>query len=337
MVAAAVPSCLFFNYSLTFFDQCKMEVEQLNQTKDFYKLLGVERTATKEEIKKAHKKMAKAYHPDVNKSPEAGSRFKEVQEAYEVLSNEETRASYDQYGERWRDGAKAQQSGYGGFGQGSRDYDSSYNGQGTGGSFRGGRYQTEDSDYGDLFSQFFGGSGNMGTEQTDEEASLSLTLEQITVGGKVRAQVQGKEIGITLPVSVSDGQRIRLKGMGRTSRNGSKGDLYVTIKFKPDPVFTVDGYDLAARLEAAPWHVALGTEARVKLPDGGKLNIKVPVGISSGQKLRVSGKGLRKPDGSFGDLYVAVQVTVPKASSEKVQELYRELAKEQPFEPAFIG
>lgn len=320
----------------------------MSPTKDFYKILGVDRKATKEQIKKAHKKMAKTYHPDVNKSPEAEKKFKEIQEAYEVLSNEESRANYDQYGDSWQDRGRAQQGGYEDFGQAGGF---NFNGQNWGGTSGGATYQTGESDYGDLFSQFFGGAAGrggpagggfftnedrFGTEQVDEEASLLLTLEEITKGGKVRVQVQGKEIGVTLPASISDGQRIRLKGMGGTYRNGSKGDLYITLKFKPDPVFVVDGFNLTARLEAAPWHVALGTEAKVKLPDGGMLNVKVPAGISTGQKLRVTGKGLRKPDGSFGDLYVAVQVTVPKASSEKVQQLYRELAQEQSFEPKFM-
>ncbi|SFK95118.1 curved DNA-binding protein [Paenibacillus sp. 1_12] len=320
----------------------------MSPTKDFYKILGVDRKATKEQIKKAHKKMAKTYHPDVNKSPEAEKKFKEIQEAYEVLSNEETRAQYDQHGESWRDRGRAQQAGYEDFGQAGGF---NFNGQSWGGTSGSTRYQTGESDYGDLFNQFFGGAASrggpggsgyfstddrFGAEQMDEEASLLLTLEEIMKGGKVRVHVQGKEIGVTLPASIVDGQRIRLKGMGGTYSNGTKGDLYVTLQLKPDPIFTVDGFNLTARLEVAPWHVALGTEAKVKLPDGGMLNVKVPAGISTGQKLRVTGKGLRKPDG-FGDLYVSVQVTVPKASSEKVQQLYRELAQEQSFEPKFIG
>jgi curved DNA-binding protein len=331
-------------------------VRQLKSTKDFYQVLGIDRKATKEEIKKAHKKMAKKYHPDVNKSPEAEARFKEIQEAYEVLNNDDNRANYDAYGEHWQERANAQKAGYENFGSAGGGFDFGFNGQGQGGTYRSGRSQAGDSEYGDLFSQFFGGAGgqagsgyfsaedlfgggmsNARSEQTDEEASLFLTLEEIVKGGKVRVQIQGRELGITLPASVSDGQRIRLKGMGRSAKDGTKGDLYVTLKFKPDPIYKVDGYDLEAQLQTAPWHAALGTEVQIRLPDKDKLNVKIPAGIGPGQKLRVAGKGLRKPDGAFGDLFVVIQIVVPRVSSEKAQQLYKELAEEQPFEPKLIG
>ncbi|MBP1996558.1 DnaJ C-terminal domain-containing protein [Paenibacillus eucommiae] len=322
----------------------------MKNTTNYYEVLGVDRKASKEDIKKAYKKMAKKYHPDVNKTSEAEKRFKQVQEAYEVLHNDEAREGYDKYGEHWRERTSAQQAGGANFGQSGGFY-----GQDRGGGTRGASYQTqtEYGDFGDIFGQFFAGAQNgsgrsagggffgedgdwdIQDERPDQEAILNLTLDEIARGGKVRVRVGEKELSIKLPESVSDGQSIRLKGMGGASRDGSKGDLYITLHIQPDPVFTVEGFDLTAALLVAPWHAALGTEAKVRLPGDSMLNVKVPAGIAAGQKLRLSGKGLRKPDGSFGDLYVAVTVTVPKPSSEKVQELYRELAKEQAFEPHF--
>ncbi|NHN34434.1 DnaJ C-terminal domain-containing protein [Paenibacillus agricola] len=335
----------------------------MKKTKDHYEVLGVDRKATKDEIKKAYKKKAKAFHPDVNKSPEAEARFKEAQEAYEVLHDDESRTSYDQYGERWREGGAGANGGAGNFG--GAGYGNAYGGgagsrAGQAGAYGGTRYQTGEADYGDLFNQFFGGAGGRAgqadsffsqedvsggaggarEQQADEEATLHLTLEEIVLGGKVSVLVLDKKLSLTIPASVIDGQRLRLKGMGRTYRDGSKGDLYVTIKMKPDPVFTVAGYDLTATLEIAPWHAALGTEAKLKLRGGSTINVKVPpMGAAggTGHMLRLTGKGLRKPDGSFGDLFVEVDMKLPQAITEKEQELYRELAKAYPMEPTFHG
>jgi curved DNA-binding protein len=318
-----------------------------------------------EEIKKAHKKKAKKYHPDVNKSPEAEERFKEVQEAYEVLHDDETRTKYDQYGDRWRDvGANAYDAGAGNFGNAgySSSYENGFGSRGAGqsGAYGSTSYQTGETDYSDLFNQFFGGAGVRGgqgngyfsqedvfaqaggtrEQPADEEATLLLTLEEIVRGGKVSVQVQEKKLNISIPASVIDGQRLRLKGMGSSYRDGSKGDLYVTLKIKPDPVFTVEQYNLIANLEIAPWQAALGTEAKLRLRGGSTINVKVPAMSSAGgtgHKLRITGKGLRKPDGSFGDLFVVVDITVPQAKTEKEQQLYRELAKEHPMEPVFTG
>ncbi|MFC0329958.1 DnaJ C-terminal domain-containing protein [Paenibacillus sepulcri] len=309
------------------------------QAKDYYAILGVDRKASKEDIKKAYKKMAKANHPDVNKKPEAEQRFKEGQEAYEVLSDDETRESYDRYGQHWRERTHAGQSASGGYGQSG-----GFNGQGAGGSFRTANSQAGQADFDDLYRQFFGGSQagrgffnedgwDTRDDPADQDATLSVTLDEIVRGGKVRVQVGEKELNITLPESVASGQRIRLKGMGGVTAKGIKGDLYVTLQIKPDPQYAVDGYDLAAKLLVAPWHAALGTEAKIRLPGGSMLSVKVPPGIGAGQKLRLSGKGMRKPDGTAGDLYITVEVTVPSAGSEKVKELYSELAKEQSFDP----
>jgi curved DNA-binding protein len=337
-------------------------VRNLKKTKDLYEVLGVDRKATKEEIKKAYKKKAKAYHPDVNKSPEAEERFKEAQEAYEVLHDDDSRTSYDQYGERWREGANGYGTESGNFGNArSSTYGGGFGTRGAeqGGTYGGTRYQTGDADYSDLFSQFFGGAGVSGgqagsyfsqedlfnqadgaREQADEEATLHLTLEEIVRGGKVNVHVREKKLSISIPASVIDGQQLRLKGMGNPYGNGNKGDLYVTIKIKPDPVFTVDAYNLTANLEIAPWHAALGTEAKLGLRGGSTINVKVPaMGANggTGHKLRLTGKGLRKPDGSFGDLFVVVDIKVPPAKTEKEQQLYRELAKLRPLEPVFTG
>ncbi|GGD57437.1 DnaJ C-terminal domain-containing protein [Paenibacillus nasutitermitis] len=303
------------------------------QANDYYSVLGVDRKASKEEIKKAYKKKAKTYHPDVNKAPGAEERFKEVQEAYEVLSDDEARENYDRFGQHWRERSQAGQGGGDPFGQ-----------QQSGG-FRTSRTQAEGMDFDDLYRQFFGGAQGGGgffnedggfdirDAPADQEAQLSVSLDELVQGGKMRVQVGEKELNIKLPESVISGQRIRLKGMGGVSRDGVKGDLYVTLQIKPDSHYTIDRYDLAVELQVAPWHAALGTEAKIRLPGGGMLNVKVPQGMTAGQKLRLTGKGLRKPDGSSGDLYITLAVTVPRAASEKVKELYRELAKEQSFDP----
>nr|WP_159888540.1 DnaJ C-terminal domain-containing protein [Paenibacillus puerhi] len=310
--------------------------------KDYYEVLGVTRSADKEAVKKAYKKLAKKYHPDVNKTPEAEKRFKEVQEAYEVLSQDESRQSYDRYGERWRErtqgrdeeawGRGPQGGGYWQEGSGnSRGTSASgYDGMGGGFGASGGSFE-------DLFGDLFGGGWGDSRGQADMEAELALTLDDAVRGGKVQISVDGKSLSVKLPDSIKDGQRIRLKGMGHPSRDGQAGDLYVTLRIKPDPVFSADGYDLSAELVVAPWHAALGTETKLRLPGGSSLKVKVPEGMDGGQKLRLAGKGLRKPDGAYGDLYVRLKVTVPRAGSDRIRELYKQLAAEQPHEPRFTG
>ncbi|SDD56862.1 curved DNA-binding protein [Paenibacillus sp. UNCCL117] len=330
----------------------------MKAAKDYYEILGVTRAAGKDEIKKAYKKLAKQYHPDVNKTPEAERRFKEVQEAYETLSDDENRKSYDRYGERWREAAQAgAQGSWGtagahgsGFGQREGNPFGSKTGYGYGGMGGAGE---PGIDIEDLLGGFFGGGSSRGAGgfgffaggdpwneprgHADAEAELAVTLDEAVSGGKVQVTVDGKELSVKLPASIKDGQRIRLKRMGRARRDGERGDLYVTLRLKPDPVFAADGYELSAELRIAPWQAALGTEAQLRLPGGSSLRVKVPAGVDSGQKLRLAGKGLRKPDGTSGDLLVRLTVTVPEPRSERVKELYRQLAEEQPFEPRFNG
>ncbi|MBO9606726.1 MAG: DnaJ domain-containing protein [Paenibacillaceae bacterium] len=348
---------------------------------DYYDVLGVDRKATKETIKKAYKKLAKTYHPDVNKSADAEKRFVEVQAAYDVLSDEEKRASYDRYGEHWREAMEAAKAGYdfGGaspFGEGGAARAEAAGGARGGRSgrsdgrkagatgagwqqagFGGGFGAGDDADLGDLFGRFFGGGAGGGIRFESEsgdgfgspfgygaaddaawdvEAELTLTLEEAMRGGKIKLHALGKEIGLTLPASIKDGQRIRLKGLGARKPDGGSGDLYATLRLAPDAVFAADGYDLGATLQVAPWHVALGTTAALRLPGGDSLQVKVPAGMRPGQKLKLAGRGLRKPDGSRGDLYVRPELVLPPADSAKAQELYRELAKEHAYEPKFV-
>jgi curved DNA-binding protein len=308
---------------------------------DYYEALEVPRTASQEDIRRAYRKLARKYHPDVNKDPGAEDRFKQISEAYEVLRDEEKRARYDQLGASWKSGQDV--SGDSGFSEGFQTGDGygdvrvDFGGAGFGGG-----------DFSDFFEGLFGqragrrGSRASGrgafdgfsTRGSNQEAVLELTLEEAAAGGKRRISLgDGRDFEVEIPRGVRDGQRIRLSGQGSAGIGGGPaGDLFLRVRIKPHPVFRVEGRDLYVDLPVAPWEAALGAEVPVPTLTG-SARLKVPPGSSTGRRLRLRGQGLPSPDGSSGDLYAVVAVHVPKRLTKKERELFEQLAATSHFDP----
>jgi len=285
---------------------------------DYYAALGVERSASAEEIKKAYRRLAQKYHPDVSKEPEAEARFKEIAEAYQTLKDAEKRAAYDALGQRPQgeefrpppDWARQHAGGAEGF---------SY----------------EDLDFGDLFSRFNRRNASMPGQDFEVPAEISIedafngvTLElQLSMPEYDGAQVRRvpQVVKARIPPGAVDGQRLRLPGKGGKGFNGGRaGDLYLDITLKPHPVFRAADHDLFVDLKLAPWQAALGASVEVQTP-GGPVNLKVRPGTSSGQKLRLAGRGLPRPRGAAGDLFAVAQIVLPAQLSERERGLYEEL------------
>jgi curved DNA-binding protein len=298
--------------------------------RDYYEALGVPRDASTEDIRRAYRKLARQYHPDVNKEPDAEDRFKEISEAYEVLRDPEKRERYDRLGANWKAGEDVSgAAGFGGFGQqgGFEDVRVDF---GTGG-FGGG-------DFSDFFESFFSGSrgrrrtaglDGFSTRGSDQEATLELTLEEAAAGGTRRMSLaDGRSYEVKIPAGVRDGQLIRLAGEGGEGVGGGPaGDLLLRVRIKPHPRFKVRDRDLYVTLPLTPWEAALG--ASIEVPTlTGTTQVKVPPGSSSGRRLRLRGQGL-----PGGDLYATVSIKVPKQLSKKERDLFEELAKVSTFNP----
>jgi curved DNA-binding protein len=304
---------------------------------DYYEALEVPRTASAEDIRSAYRKLARKYHPDVNKEPGAEDRFKQISEAYEVLRDEEKRARYDRLGANWKAGQDV--SGADGFGEDFR----------TGDGFGDVRVDFGSGDFSDFFEGFFGSRGTrrgargatgragfdgFSMRGGDQEAVLELTLEEAATGGKRRISLgDGRDFEVEIPRGVRDGQRIRLSGQGSAGAGGGPpGDLYLRVRIKPDPRFRVEGRHLYVDLPVAPWEAALGAEVPVQTLSG-SVTLKVPAGSSTGRRLRLRGQGLPGPDGSAGDLYAVLAVHVPKRLTKKERELFEQLADVSKFDP----
>jgi curved DNA-binding protein len=318
--------------------------------RDFYEVLGVSRDASPDEIQRAYRKLARTYHPDVNKDPGAEARFQEIAEAYDVLSDPDTRRRYDAFGhdfrqvpedvdpETWaraRAGASASGRGRGraGAGAGPRVWS-------TGG------FGDQDVDVEDLFGDLFGGMGGFGAgrrrgwgsiQGADQEVELELSVEEAYHGGRRWLSVSGpsgpRSIEVDIPPGVIDGQRIRLAGQGGQGTGDARaGDLYLVVRIAPHPRYRVEGRDLHVDLPLAPWEAALGTSVVVDTP-GGEAKVRVPPGTSSGRRLRLRGRGLPNPRGSAGDLFADVRIVVPPKLSDRERELFEELARTSTFDP----
>jgi len=295
--------------------------------RNYYDILGVPRSATVEEIKRAYRRLARKYHPDVNPGDKsAEEKFKDVSEAYEVLSDPVKRQQYDRFGQYLRQG---------GF-QGSRP--PSWEGVGMGDPFE----EIDFSQYGD-FQEFVDQLlGRFRTQsprysppppprsapRRDAEAILNLPLERAYAGGRERIRLEdGRSLEVNMPAGVMSGQRIRLKGQGP---NG--GDLYLKIILQPHPFFTLDGYDVHCKLKLSPSEAVLG--AQVEVPTlSGPVKLTVPPGVQSGQQLRLANKGYPKDDRTYGDQYVEIVIVVPKNPSSRERELYQQLLRVQSFNP----
>lgn len=304
---------------------------------DYYKILGVDRNATQDDIKKAYRKLARKYHPDLNKDdPSAKDKFQEINEANEVLSDPEKRKKYDEYGEHWKhaDEFKAEREAY----QKTRERNggSGYWYSVNGDDFVGGFGGTGASGFSDFFEQLFGhgsASGrtgrryNMVSRGGDIEAQMHLSLREAAVTHKQTFSINGEKLRITVPAGVADGQVIKLKGHGEKGLNGAEnGDLYITFVIDEDSVFRRDGNDLYTDLDIDLYTAVLGGEVNVNTVDG-MVKLKVKPGTQNGTKVRLRGKGfpLYKKEGMFGDLIVTYHVSIPVSLTEKQKDLFRQL------------
>ena len=307
--------------------------------KDYYKTLEVSKTATKDEIKKSYKKLARKYHPDVNPgNKEAEDKFKAISEAYEVLGDEEKRKKYDQVGADWKRYEQA------GGGPGGFDW-SQYAGAGGPG---GGRYTHYEGDFGgtdfsDFFSSVFGGMGgggqarggrrsSMAFKGQDYTAELHLSLEEAYHGVQKTITVNGKNLRINIKPGVADGQTIRLKGSGGPGMNGAEnGDLYITLKIQPNHRYTRKGNDLFIDAPVSVYKAALGGDEEVETLSG-KIRIKIQPETQNGKMLRLKGKGfpVYSHPGQHGDLYIKTVLHLPEKLTEKEKDLFKQLASLRP-------
>ena len=314
--------------------------------RDYYEILGVPRAAKEEEIKKAYRKLARKYHPDLNpNNKQAEEKFKEIQEAYEVLSDNDKRRKYDQLGANWKNGAEFTPPpnwGGGGF-QGTINMEDFF---GRGGQQRG-------STFSDFFEMLFGGMGAAGgmggfggggtagtgararpgsrAAAAEAETELTLPLEDMHRGTlrklTVRMGNEEKTIDVRIPPGAREDSRIRIPGGGPHG-----GDLYIRLHQEPHSTFAVNGNDTEFEVSIAPWEAALGSTVEVPTLDG-KAEIRVPPGVASGQRLRLKGQGLNMRGGGRGDHYVRLKIVVPKELTEAERKLFQELSKVSHFKP----
>jgi curved DNA-binding protein len=327
---------------------------------DFYESLGVSRSADQSEIQRAYRRLARQLHPDVNKDPSAEERFKELSEAYDVLSDPELRKRYDAFGEdfrrvppdvdpaTWRQtrsyagaGAGAGRQAGGGFGGGG--------GQGGQGGQGGVRFTSDlgdDIDLDDLLGGIFGGRARgpagWGTiPGADQETEVRIGVEEAFGGTHRTLRIAGPEgprtIDVDIPAGVVDGQRIRLAGQGGQGTGGADpGDLYLVVRIEPHSRYRVSGRDLHVDLPLTPWEAALGAEVPIVTP-GGQATVKVPAGTSSGRRLRLRGRGLPNRRGAPGDLYAEATIKVPRTLSADERRLFEELQRVSTFTPRSDG
>jgi curved DNA-binding protein len=316
--------------------------------RDFYEILGVPRNASQEEIQRAYRKLARQYHPDVNSDPAAEERFKEISEAYDVLSDPQTRRRYDAFGadfrevpedvdpETWRRSRAGAGAGRAGAGAG-RAWSGAGAGQASSGGFS---FSSDGVDFDDLLGGLFGGRAGRGwgpIPGADQEAEIELTVEEAYHGVRKSISLAGdgvsRSFAVTVPAGVTDGQRIRLAGQGGRGSDGARnGDLYLIVRIAPHPRYRLGGRDIYAELRLAPWEAALGTSVPVDTP-AGDAKVKVPAGTSSGRRIRLRGRGLPNPKGKPGDLFAEVRIMVPTRLSRAERQLFERLAAESNFDP----
>jgi curved DNA-binding protein len=308
------------------------------ERRDFYEVLDVPRSASQDEIQRAYRKLARTYHPDVNSDPGAEDRFKEISEAYDVLSDPETRRRYDAFGPDFRqvpDGVDAETWRRSRAGAGAAG-----SGQAQGAQAGGFGPDLGGIDIEDLLGGLFGGRAGRGwgpIPGADQEAELELTVEEAYRGGHRSVTLEGpdgrRSFDVRIPAGVADGQRIRLAGQGgRGSEGAPNGDLYFAVRIAPHPRYRVDGRDLYVDLPLAPWEAALGTSVAVMTP-GGETKVKVPAGTSSGKRLRLRHRGLPHPRGRAGHLYAEIRIVVPDKLSDAERQLFEQLAAASTFDP----
>lgn len=304
--------------------------------KDYYQIMGVTRDASQDDIKNAYRKLARKYHPDVSKEPDAEVRFKEIGEANEVLKDPEKRAAYDRLGTRWKSGQEFHPP---------PEWDQGF-------EFHGGGFSQATSQFSSFFESLFGRTQynrqyrdqgfNLRGEDSRAKISISLedsfqggvrslTLQHTEPGPDGRPHVRERTLNVRIPKGIQQGQHIRLAGQGSPGAGGGKaGDLYLEITFKSHPFFKVEGKDIFLELPVAPWEAALGATISAPTP-AGAVDLKIPAGSRSSQKLRLKGRGI--PGTPPGDLYVVLQIALPPADNEQARGFYREMAQKFSFNP----
>lgn len=304
--------------------------------KDYYQTLGIERDAKPEEIKRSYRRLARKYHPDVSDEPEAEERFKEAQEAYEVLKDPEKRTAYDRFGAHWQEGQEFRPP---------PDWDPDVN-------FAGGGY-TDASEFSDFFESLFGGAGHrrsgggythirmkgedlhakveISLEDAYSGTTRSLLLQVPELNDEGRVVTRARTLNVKIPKGVTEGRRIRLAGQGGPGLGGAAaGDLYLEVMFTPHRLYHVAGQDVYLDLPVTPWEAALGDT--VTAPTlGGQVDLKIPSGSQSGTKLRLKGRGL--PGKPPGDQYVVLDIVIPEADTDKARALYAQMKREMAFDP----
>jgi curved DNA-binding protein len=307
--------------------------------KDYYAILGVKRDAPQDEIKKAYRRLARKYHPDISKEPDAEARFKDVGEAYEVLSDPEKRAAYDKIGSNWKAGQEFKPP---------PNWDAGF-------QFSGGGYTGADfGGFSDFFEELFGRGRFTGSRQRSTTFRMqgenqyakivirledayhgsrqTVTLSRAVVDKNGHVRTEPHTLQITIPKGITEGQHIRLEGQGMPGIGGGpSGDLFLEIAFAEHPLFHAKGRDIYYTLPVTPWEAALG--AKVTVPTlGGNVELKIPHNSQGGRKLRLKGRGLSTATKS-GDQYVTLRIVVPEAKTEQQKKLYREMARVMPVHP----
>lgn len=309
--------------------------------KDYYEIMGIKRDATQDEIKRAYRKLARKYHPDVSKETDAEVRFKEVGEAYEVLKDPEKRVAYDQLGANWKAGQDFQPP---------PDWDQGF-------EFHGGGFTSADAaQFSDFFEslygrgaftqQGFGGRSRrefhahgedthakvmIDLEDAYQGATRTLTLKHTELGADGRPQMKERTLNVRIPKGICQGQHIRLAKQGGAGMGkGEPGDLYLEVEFRPHSLYRVEGRDVYLKLPVAPWEAALGATVKAPTPTG-SVDLKIPANSSDGRKLRLKERGI--PGKQPGDFYVVIQIALPPAESEAAKTAYRNFEKALPYNP----
>jgi len=311
------------------------------QYKDYYKIIGIDKTATQDEIKRAYRKLARKYHPDVSKESAAEEKFKELGEAYEVLKDPEKRAAYDQLGANWKAGQDFHPP---------PDWGAGFEHSG------GGFSPDQAAAYSDFFESLFGmqGRGGFGgahaagqqfhAQGEDHHARVvidlidafqgatrTITLSAPEVDSQGHVSTKERTLNIKIPKGIKQGQSIRLAGQGSPGMgDAGAGDLYLEVEFRPHPQYRVDGLDIYLELPLAPWEAALGATVKAPTPVGA-IDLKIPAGSTSGRKLRIKGRGI--PAKIPGDFYAVLRIALPPGDSEKAKDLYQKMEQELTFNP----
>jgi curved DNA-binding protein len=312
--------------------------------KDYYKILGVERDATQDDIKRAYRKLARTLHPDINKEPGAEAKFKDLGEAYEVLKDPEKRTAYNELGANWKQGQDFRPP---------PNWDQGF-------EFSGGGYTNANSaQFSDFFEGLFGqaqarrgGRGDFGggarreyhAQGEDHHAKVVIDLRDAYTGAKRsitlrvpevddagHVAVKDRTLNVTIPKGVREGQHIRLAGQGAPGMGkGQPGDLYLEVQFAPDPLFKVEGKDVYLDLPVTPWEAALGGSVKAPTPEGAVM-LKIPPGSTKGRTMRLKGKGI--PGNPPGDMHAILKIETPPADTDKAKEIYQNMERELPFNP----